>query len=382
MCIRDRNEGARAIAEGAPQITHLDLANNLIDDEGAGAIARHLVNLTVLNLSFNSIDDDGCLAITRALPNLRRLELRANRIGDGGIAVIGNLTLLNRLDLGHNRICSRGAIAIAAQLPSLIGLNLTHNSIGGEGAIAIANRCFHLTGLNLAHNNIEERGISGLLDALGEVSHGWLRTLDLSGNPGLEHLGMPELVDSVDAQAILATRSELREAQFRGGVPFGEAKLVVLGDGAVGKTSLLNALINHVACDPTESKTPGVEHRVWNPRWTIPSGPGQAEVRRNGRGFGGAGLGGGGPIVDGGDTASGCCAGHLGQFEPELRRHRSAGSHIGGDAGRQAAGHGFAEYQSERFVQRRHQVDVAGAVVRTNVLDLSLIHISEPTRPY
>ena len=281
------NEGARAIAEGAPQITHLDLANNLIDDEGAGAIARHLVNLTVLNLSFNSIDDDGCLAITRALPNLRRLELRANRIGDGGIAVIGNLTLLNRLDLGHNRICSRGAIAIAAQLPSLIGLNLTHNSIGGEGAIAIANRCFHLTGLNLAHNNIEERGISGLLDALGEVSHGWLRTLDLSGNPGLEHLGMPELVDSVDAQAIPATRSELREAQFRGGVPFGEAKLVVLGDGAVGKTSLLNALINHVACDPTESKTPGVEHRVWNPRWTIPSGPGQAEVRLNVWDFGG-----------------------------------------------------------------------------------------------
>jgi internalin A len=257
------DEGAAAIAEHLPNLTSLDLWGNSIGAEGAAAIAEHLPNLTSLNLINNSIGAEGAAAIAEHLPNLTSLNLTNNSIGD------------------------EGAAAIAEHLPNLTSLDLTNNSIGDEGAAAIAENLPNLTSLDLSNNSIEVDGLIKLLDLMTDGRSIRLTSLALSDNPGLEGLGIPELTQSVDARAILATYSDLRSAKSEGGVPFGEAKLVVLGDGAVGKTSLLNALIENLPCNPSEVKTPGVEHRVWNPSWTLSSGPGGSEVRLNVWDFGG-----------------------------------------------------------------------------------------------
>jgi internalin A len=81
-----------------------------------------------------------------------------------------------------------------------------------------------------------------------------------------------ELFESSDAQAILAAYHRFVIAQQKRALqPLNELKLLVVGNEAVGKTSLLRYLITGKPRDPKESKTPGivqhdrVETRGWSP---------------------------------------------------------------------------------------------------------------------
>jgi internalin A len=80
-----------------------------------------------------------------------------------------------------------------------------------------------------------------------------------------------EVLESQDAQAILAAYRRYREAERRGALrPLNEAKLVVVGNEAVGKTSLIRYLVHGEPRDPDEKKTPGtaihekIEVRAWS----------------------------------------------------------------------------------------------------------------------
>ncbi len=130
----DRNqngdEGAKAIAENLKNLTELDLCMNQIGDEGAKAIAENLKGIVSLNLGFNQIGVQGAKAISENLKNLTELDLENNRIGvKGAKAIAENLKNLTKLNFGGNQIGNEGVKAIAENLTNLTYLYLQNNHI-------------------------------------------------------------------------------------------------------------------------------------------------------------------------------------------------------------------------------------------------------------
>jgi internalin A len=79
-------------------------------------------------------------------------------------------------------------------------------------------------------------------------------------------------LDTDDAQAILAAYRAFRDATEAETLrPLNEAKLLVVGEEAVGKTSLIHYLVENRPRDPDEAKTAGakihekIETQTWSP---------------------------------------------------------------------------------------------------------------------
>ena len=286
-----RTEGAHAIAT-LHNLTELNLSYNGIGDEGAKAIAA-LQNLTSVTLAGNSIGVDGARAIA-ALSNLTVLELWDNDIGDGGARAIATLDDLRSLNLGDNNIGENGARAISAlnnltelylwrnnigpngaraisTLENLTSLYLNSNSIGGRGAMAIT-ALNDLTSLDLSGNRIGKAGARQLLDSLSDHRRaGQLFYLDVQKNNGFDGLLPAEALQTTDAQAILAAYRRFIGAAERATLrPLNEAKLLVVGNEAVGKTSLIKYLIRDEPRDPGEEKTPGaaIHEQIETQHWS------------------------------------------------------------------------------------------------------------------
>jgi internalin A len=263
---RIRSEGAWALSN-LSALTSLDLSFNRIGDDGAKALSR-LRALTSLDLRRNKIGDKGAQALSN-LSALTSLDLHFNHIGDDGAHALSNLTALTSLHVAGNNIGDEGASALA-QLPALTSLDLGGNKIGDEGATALA-QLPALTTLDLSRNNIGDAGIRALLDRW--MANGSpIRTVDLSGNPSSLP---PELLALRDARALLAAYANYRAAERTGKIQaLDEAKLLVLGNEAVGKTSLIRFLVEGTPRNPDEQKTPGIatrhaiETRMWSPTRT------------------------------------------------------------------------------------------------------------------
>jgi len=269
------------VARGTP-IFPLQLNTNEIGDEGASALAA-LTQLTSLDLSANAIGDAGARALGH-LAGLVALDLSTNRIGDDGARALGQLGKLTSLDLSDNAIGDDGACALAA-LTRLTVLDLSDNAIGDAGARALT-RLTGLSSLSLRGNRLGSEGVRAVLEAWCDAPRAAsLRTLDLRGNGGLESL-LPELLQSRDAQSIFAAYRRYREARQHGALrPLDEAKLVIVGNEAVGKTSLVRYLVRGEPRDPDERKTRGaaIHDKIEVSRWSVH----QSQVRLNLWDFGG-----------------------------------------------------------------------------------------------
>ena len=92
-----------------------------------------------------------------------------------------------------------------------------------------------------------------------------MRRLDLRENG---EIGLPkEVFESRDADALLAAYESFRRSgEKRNLVPLNEAKLLVVGNEAVGKTSLVRYLTDGKPRDKGEQRTSGIEKRTWTPR--------------------------------------------------------------------------------------------------------------------
>ena len=261
--------GARAVAERLTSLTNLDLGSNQIGDAGARAIAERLTSLTNLDLGSNQIGDAGARAIAERLTSLTNLDLGSNQIGDAGArAVAERLTSLTNLDLGSNQIGDAGARAIAERLTSLTNLDLGSNQIGDAGARAIAERLTSLTSLELGSNQIGDSGARAIFNAWADrVDQGHLSVLDLSGNDDLSALLPAEILNQRLAAPILAAWRNLREAAGRAGglLQFNEAKLIVVGDEAGGKSSLIRYLRERLPRTGGHAKTRGINVLRWQP---------------------------------------------------------------------------------------------------------------------
>ena len=160
------------------------------------------------------------------------------------------------------------------------------NNIGAEGAKTIAAALPGLTTLDLGNNSIGAEGAKVLLDAWSERRKGQLRYLDLANNGDLGGLLPKESLESTDGRAILAAyRSFSRAHEEQTLRPLNELKLLVVGNEAVGKTSLLRYLIDGTPRDPNEMKTPGIVHheKIATQSWS----PERCQVQLNVWDFGG-----------------------------------------------------------------------------------------------
>jgi internalin A len=254
-------------------LTSLDLGLNRIGDAGAASIAK-LTGLTSLALGDNQIGEAGAASIAK-LTGLTSLALGGNRIGDAGAASIAKLTGLTSLDLAGNRIGDAGAASIA-KLTGLTSLDLAGNRIGEAGAASIA-RLTGLTSLNLGFNQIGEAGGRAILDAWADpATADRRRVLDLHGKGDLGGLLPAEVLQQPDAQALIAAWRQFRDAAPKGELrPLNEAKLIVVGKGNVGKTSLVRYLTTGQPRNPSEPATEGVRayERIETKRWTPDDSP-------------------------------------------------------------------------------------------------------------
>ncbi|MBD2123254.1 COR domain-containing protein [Trichocoleus sp. FACHB-262] len=166
---------------------------------------------------------------------------------------IGQLTNLSALHLSNNQLTQ--VPEAIGQLTNLSALYLARNQLT-QVPEAIG-QLTNLTELRLWGNQITE--IPNWLEELPN-----LNKLDLRQNPlpiSPEILGPPDLSrEPGSVEAIFNYCQQLRSGEVR---PLNEAKLLLIGQGSVGKTSLINRLIyNRFNCH--ESQTDGLNIEAWD----------------------------------------------------------------------------------------------------------------------
>ena len=237
------------------QLTSLNLVGNEIGAEGAASLAA-LTQLTSLDLESNQIGDAGAAALA-ALTQLTSLNMARNQIGAEGAAALAALTQLTRLDLRINQIGAEGTAALAA-LTQLTRLDLSKNPVVETTSFASLRQ---LTFLNLKETKVQdlspllpllERGLEAKWEEYGAGNRINVYSCPLIHPP-------PEIVKQGQA----AVLNYLREIETQGEDHLYEAKVLILGDGGAGKTSLLRRLYQTDLPLPAEEEsTKGIDiHR-------------------------------------------------------------------------------------------------------------------------
>ena len=248
-------------------LTHLYLSNNQITQ--IPEVFADLTNLTLLELSNNQITQ-----IPKSLAdltNLTLLELSDNQITQIPESLT-KLTNLTRLHLSYNQIIQ--IPEVIANLTNLILLNLSYNQI-----IQIPEVIANLN--NLIHLYLSYNQITQIPESLGNLTN--LTLLNLSNNqitkipevleslPELEKLDLrenplpisPEILESSDeADSIEKIFNYLRLLRSGDKPPLNEAKLLLIGQSNVGKTSLIERLIRNKYYK-NQPQTDGLNIETW-----------------------------------------------------------------------------------------------------------------------
>ena len=198
------------------------------------------------------------------LRNLTSLDLRGNRLtalpaeiselrnrGNQLTAVPAEITELRNLtslDLRGNQLTA--VPAEISELRSLTSLALSYNRL--TALPAEITRLGNLTSLDLSANQL-----TALPAEISELRN--LQRLDLRENKQLKI--PPEILENYrDAPSILRYIEQLAGEEEKR--PLNEAKMLLVGEGGVGKTSLLKMLVEGKA-DPHEPTTEGIDIRRW-----------------------------------------------------------------------------------------------------------------------
>lgn len=258
------SSGAQAVSQKLQLLNTLGIHYNQLGDAGAATIAEHLPHLTSLGIGQNGIGPEGAEAISTRLKNLRTLHIYGNRIGNAGARSIArNLSQLYSLTADSNEISDDGAAEIAQHLHRLVVLTLGKNPICNSGVGEISRHLKHLTILSLAeikqvsdiaslapmtqlkNLNISNTSVADLSPFADRILAGWNVSWEADQwGPGVEVRDCPLVRPSVEiaAQGPEAVRNYFRELATQGSDRLYEAKVLILGEGGAGKTSLLRRL--------------------------------------------------------------------------------------------------------------------------------------------
>ncbi|MBW4580093.1 MAG: leucine-rich repeat domain-containing protein [Tildeniella nuda ZEHNDER 1965/U140] len=204
-----------------------------------------LINLSKLSLRLNRITK-----LPREifqLTNLKRLYLYSNQLTTLP-PEIDQLTNLSELDLSDNQLTTLPSEV--GELTNLEALDLRRNQL--TTLPSEVGQLVNLRVLDLRHNQL-----TALPPELAQLTQ--LRTLDIRETALPIPPEVLELHTWGDPAAILNYYLQLQQEQTR---PLNEAKMIVVGQGNVGKTSLVKRLIEGVF-NPHERKTEGIQIHSW-----------------------------------------------------------------------------------------------------------------------
>jgi internalin A len=201
------------------------------------------------NLSFSSvaIGDDG-LNILAQIKTLESLTLVSHGITESGAKIIAELPNLTTLNLGGNKIGDVGVNHICS-LTRLTWLQLDGCSVSDLGLKQIVTRLTNLRHLNLTGNNIKH------LEPLR--SAGNIIDLKISDNPVQDFPKGLTYSSNQNRSVIRSIKTWFDDADD--GTEINQSvKLMIRGNGNVGKSTLINALQNG-KCSENLSSTHGVK---------------------------------------------------------------------------------------------------------------------------
>jgi internalin A len=224
-------------------LEQLDLSSNQISDI---SMLKELGILTGLYLYSNQISD---ISMLKELGNLTYLFLSSNQISD--VSMLKALVNLEELNLSFNQISE---VSILKKLVNLGGLGLRSNKISD---ITMLKELVNLGLLDLRNNQISELP-EEILELPMEIEWEWLvgGGIFLEDNP-LEYPPIEIIKKGKEAikdyfQSVAGEKQALNEV-----------KVLLVGDGGAGKTSLVKRLLDQ-GFDKNEPQTHGIKINPWN----------------------------------------------------------------------------------------------------------------------
>ncbi|BCL37533.1 COR domain-containing protein [Nostoc sp. MS1] len=229
-------------------LSTLDLRDNQLTT--LPAVIGQLTNLRGLDLSGNQLTT--LPAVIGQLTNLRGLDLSGNQLTTLP-AEIGQLTSLWWLDLRDNQLTTLPAVI--GQLSNLNELSLSNNQL--ITLPAVIGQLTNLETLDLENNQL--MNLPSQIQLLTK-----LKKLDLRGDGNANLQIPPEILGSSwdnlgEPSNILNYYFSLQAEEQQ---PLNEAKVLLVGQGSVGKTSLVKRLIEN-SYDSQERKTEGINIKNW-----------------------------------------------------------------------------------------------------------------------
>ncbi len=248
--------------KGMSQLNTLDLSSNNITD---GSFLKGMSQLNTLDLSSNNITDGSFL---KGMRQLTALYLHSNKITDGSF--LKGMSHLTALDLSSTNITDWSFLKEMSQLDTLAltsnniadgtflkgmrqltALYLRSNKITDGSFLKEMNQ---LTTLDLNSNSIQQI-LSDFVDKdleLRNDNHNPLPySINIYGNPLKEP---PQEIVEQGHAAILAWYRASQEGE----IDINELKIILVGDGSSGKTTVRKRLMK-LSADPNESQTHGIE---------------------------------------------------------------------------------------------------------------------------
>lgn len=220
-------------------IKHLNLAENQIH-EIKDHYFRNLMDIEKVDISYNQITSIPSERITS--PKCKILSIKGNKLKKFPIAV-SDTHSLEKLDLSENQISSIEDDAFDG-LENLVELDLSFNEL--QYLPTSIGKLKKLKRLNLSGNNI-----SSLPKEFEHLTS--LEFLDFNNNP----IGrVPVEISSQGVSGIINYYLSLGD-----NVQLFEAKLLIVGQGNVGKTYLMNRLIHDLI--PETHTTEGIDIKKW-----------------------------------------------------------------------------------------------------------------------
>ncbi|MBD2778670.1 COR domain-containing protein [Iningainema tapete] len=223
-------------------LTHLDLSRNQLTT--VPETLTRLTNLTELNLSENQLTTVP-ETLTR-LTNLTTLYLSRNQLTTVPESLT-RLTNLTTLYLSENQLTT--VPETLTRLTNLTELNLSENQL--TTVPETLTRLTNLTTLYLSRNQL-----TTVPESLTRLTN--LTTLYLSGNP----LEKPPL--EIAEKGIIAIREYFQQIAEEGLDYLYEAKLLIIGEGGAGKTTLAKKIDNQDYQLQEEDTTKGIEVTKWS----------------------------------------------------------------------------------------------------------------------
>ena len=222
-------------------LTQLDLSYNQLTT--LPEFISQLTNLTQLDLSGNELTT--LPEFISQLTNLTQLDLSGNELTTLPES-ISQLTNLTQLDLSGNELTT---------LPESISqlTNLTQLDLSGNELRTIPKSIYKFT--NLTRLYLKGNQLTTVPKSIYKLTN--LTRLYLRGNP----LETPPI--EIAEKGIEAIREYFQQIEQEGTDYLYEAKLLIIGEGGAGKTSLANKIQNQNYQLRDEDSTKGIEVHQW-----------------------------------------------------------------------------------------------------------------------